>query len=293
MESFDAELLLVPSAARRGATLLQLLGGLLLLLFVQVAVGSVEGERRSCLSWWLDSHSRTRTDKKVVLRPPSCCSFLPPLSPHLPPPPMATLLPCRTSAALAHSPISQPQPPPLKIFSIRLPDSSAAIGISECPGKRDRDLTADLDAIAASGASLVLTLIEKSEMERLGVAGIGEAVFERGMRWRHLPIRDFNAPGSLFETAWVNGGGHEARAVLRKGGRVHVHCRGGIGRAGTISARLLVELGIFTPEDAIDMVRSARPGAIETLDQERHVRQCRAVVDERHHDRGAMRERDN
>ena len=51
-----------------------------------------------------------------------------------------------------------------------------------------------------------------------------------------------------------------------------VHCRGGLGRAGTIAARLLVELG-ERPDEAIRRVREVRPGAIEREFQEPHVRQ--------------------
>ena len=49
--------------------------------------------------------------------------------------------------------------------------------------------------------------------------------------------------------------------------KVLVHCKGGLGRAGTFAARLLVEFG-HTPASAIATVRTARPGALETLDQE-------------------------
>lgn len=49
-----------------------------------------------------------------------------------------------------------------------------------------------------------------------------------------------------------------------------VHCKGGLGRAGTIAARLLVELGT-DPSDAISKVRGVRTGAIETSAQERYV----------------------
>ena len=49
-----------------------------------------------------------------------------------------------------------------------------------------------------------------------------------------------------------------------------LHCRGGIGRTGTIAARLLVEFGV-APEEAIRMVRRARPGTIETPAQEEYV----------------------
>jgi ADP-ribosyl-[dinitrogen reductase] hydrolase len=57
---------------------------------------------------------------------------------------------------------------------------------------------------------------------------------------------------------------------LQTGGSVLIHCRGGLGRTGTIAARLLVELG-WQPRAAIEAVRGARPGAIETPQQERHV----------------------
>ena len=49
-----------------------------------------------------------------------------------------------------------------------------------------------------------------------------------------------------------------------------LHCRGGIGRTGTIAARLLVEFG-FKPADAIALVRRTRPGTIETSAQEQYV----------------------
>ncbi len=48
---------------------------------------------------------------------------------------------------------------------------------------------------------------------------------------------------------------------------------GGLGRAGTVAARLLVELGAH-PGDAMRRVRDVRPGAIETEEQEDHVRHC-------------------
>lgn len=40
---------------------------------------------------------------------------------------------------------------------------------------------------------------------------------------------------------------------------------------GTVASRLLVELGVATPEEALRRVRAARPGAVETWDQERCV----------------------
>jgi ADP-ribosyl-[dinitrogen reductase] hydrolase len=89
------------------------------------------------------------------------------------------------------------------------------------------------------------------------------------MAWFHLPIKDMSTPDKSFERQWVTAG-DQLRSLLRSGKDVLVHCRGGLGRAGTIGARLLIELGM-EPQSAIRSVRAVRPGAIETTAQEQYV----------------------
>jgi ADP-ribosyl-[dinitrogen reductase] hydrolase len=83
------------------------------------------------------------------------------------------------------------------------------------------------------------------------------------------------SPDDIFETRWTYGG-HRLRRRLARGERVVLHCMGGLGRTGTVAARLLVECGV-APEDAIGRVRVARPGAIEYSGQEEYVRRCAPV----------------
>jgi protein-tyrosine phosphatase len=64
--------------------------------------------------------------------------------------------------------------------------------------------------------------------------------------------------------------------MLRNGDDVVVHCKGGLGRAGMIAARLLVELGMDT-EEAIQTVRHVRKGAIETPAQLALVRRTKPI----------------
>ena len=163
---------------------------------------------------------------------------------------------------------------PLQIAEVRASATHGRIGITFCPGKHDRaaatgawarDLAIDLDAIAAWGARLVLTLVEPAELVALKVPNLGQEVERRGMSWRHLPIVDYSVPDAAFEEAWLVDGS-EIRRFLRGGHDVVVHCKGGLGRAGMIAGRLLVELGM-PPDDAIRMVRRARQGAIETPSQ--------------------------
>ena len=159
-----------------------------------------------------------------------------------------------------------------------LPVGLGAVGVTFCPGKQGdsvfgapwaRDVGLDLDVIQAWGAAAVVTLVEGHELISLGVPDLGERILERGLQWHHLPIADLNVPGPGFEAGWP-AVAVQFRRLVAEGGRVLVHCRGGLGRAGTVAACLLVELGV-APRDAVRRVRAARPNAIETAAQERYV----------------------
>ena len=167
---------------------------------------------------------------------------------------------------------------PLQIPFVTAGEGLGQIGISFCPGKWQpsamtgawaRELDVDLKAIAAWGAKAVVTLVETHELIALRVEGLGTSVAAYGMRWFHLPIRDVTAPEPTFETEWATASS-QLHAILLNGGDVYVHCKGGLGRAGTVAALLLVELGV-PPKQAIADVRAARPGAIQTREQEAYV----------------------
>ena len=170
---------------------------------------------------------------------------------------------------------------PLRIGTVIPGGGLGRIGITLCPGKKDphaesgpadRNLDLDLDVVQRWGATAVISLITDQEIDYLKVPGLSKAVQERHMEWWHLPIPDVHPPGAEFEDGWKTAG-EAIRNRLRMGFDVLIHCKGGLGRAGTVAARLLVELG-ENSEDAIRKVRSARPCAIETYEQERHVEGC-------------------
>ena len=167
---------------------------------------------------------------------------------------------------------------PLQIAVVPAGSEFGRVGITFCPGKYDphamsgewdRDLALDLETIRNWGAAAVVTLLEPKELTLLRVERLGEEVLRREMLWLHLPIVDVSIPDKRFEQEW-NVAGEKLRSMLRCGLDVLVHCRGGLGRAGTIAARLLVELGM-EPRTAIAAVRAVRPGAIETSEQEKFV----------------------
>lgn len=167
---------------------------------------------------------------------------------------------------------------PLRIDEVPALPAPGVIGITFCPGKRDahamsgaweRDLAMDLDAIRHWGANTLVTLIEDHEFGLLGVEALPSEAKAAGLEWIHLPIRDVSVPDGRFVEGWKVAG-PRLSSLLGDGGRLVVHCRGGLGRAGMVASLLLIEQGI-APADAIRRVRAARPGAIETREQEHWV----------------------
>lgn len=169
---------------------------------------------------------------------------------------------------------------PLRIDSVAAAPTLGRIGMTFCPGKKqtdaltgvwDRNLDDDMMAIKAFEAAALVTLMPDSELQSLGVSSekIRDKASELGVEWYQLPIPDQGIPDQRFETLWT---AVEPRLIglLRTGRNIVIHCKGGLGRTGTIAARLLIEFGA-DPKMAVRSVRNARPGAIENTRQELYV----------------------
>jgi protein-tyrosine phosphatase len=165
----------------------------------------------------------------------------------------------------------------LRIDIVAIPGTNGRVGMCACPGGHNlfggagRSLADDLDTICAWGAAGMVTLLEPGELAILDLTDIAQHAKRRGMWWLHLPVRDMCAPDDDFDTRW-RVEGPRLCDVLKADGRFVVHCWAGLGRTGTVAARLLTEFGV-PPESAILQVRNARPGAIQSLQQEIYVRQ--------------------
>lgn len=175
---------------------------------------------------------------------------------------------------------------PLRIDNVVPVTGVGVIGMSFCPGKKVtgafsggnwfRDLELDMSEIRAWGANIVLTLLESWEFKDMQVEGLGTAVHNFGIEWRWLEIQDGGIPEGKVLERWQPIKS-ELIDRLQRGERVFVHCRGGLGRTGTLTAEILVELG--EPLDiAMQRIRAARPGTIETQAQEDYLEKIHAVA---------------
>lgn len=144
------------------------------------------------------------------------------------------------------------------------------LGLTRAPGRMapgrsfdsDHRLAEDLEDLARlHRARLLVTLVERRELSQLG--DVRGAARRAGLRWVHLPIPDMWVPSRSAARRLV------ARILrsLEEGEDVVVHCWGGLGRAGTIAACVLVARG-EEPRRAVALVRATRPGAVQTEAQE-------------------------
>jgi len=162
---------------------------------------------------------------------------------------------------------------PLEINHVSPGGSTGVIAMCCCPGRierhvdgiqRQRDLEEDLLIVKDWSPDQVISLVEFHEFEGLGVPELPKR-FESDFNWLHWPIRDLDAPSDSSRSVAAFANWEEA---LVSGKRLLFHCAAGLGRTGTLAARLLIATGV-SPHSAIEAVRSARPGTVESPEQER------------------------
>jgi len=161
--------------------------------------------------------------------------------------------------------------------ALSLPEDSGALGMTFAPGMKDvgwdRDMKTDMNDLRKHWRTDVLvSLIEDHEYGLYKMEGYAEEAKTASIAVEEFPIVDVNIPREeqVEEYANLVGG---IIGFLREGRNTVVHCRGGIGRTGTVVSSVLVGLG-HGADDAIEAVRRARSRRmVETGPQGDYVRE--------------------
>jgi ADP-ribosyl-[dinitrogen reductase] hydrolase len=152
------------------------------------------------------------------------------------------------------------------------------VGMASCPGRgapwllpglSERELERDVATVARWGATALISLLDEFELARLHLRRLPDLLATARVHWHHVPLPPSKVPDAEFDRAW-NSVATRIYQLLRQGGKIVIHCRDGRSRTGMITGRLLVELGC-QPQDAINRVRAARPGALDNLAEEKYV----------------------
>ncbi|WP_273842459.1 cyclin-dependent kinase inhibitor 3 family protein [Rubrobacter calidifluminis] len=150
------------------------------------------------------------------------------------------------------------------------------LGLCMCPGLKDpeldgrswdRNLRADLLRLKeVYDTRLLVSLMQDHEYHAFGVPELSRSSLLQGVKIERFPIRDVDVPREAEAERF----GDLVQKIIRnlgEGNNTVLHCRAGLGRSGTVAACVLAALGRHTPEEAIEAVRLARPGALQTPSQ--------------------------
>lgn len=175
---------------------------------------------------------------------------------------------------------------PLKVdfvSRLALAGNHGRLGMTMAPGKEDprgstaswkRDMAADVKVLADLRCTRLVSLVEATELVRLKMESLVPSCEAYGIEVNRFPIVDDRVPLPEEESAWGALVTDVYRDILH-GKTVVVHCRGGLGRAGTFAACVLRMVGWNGPE-AIGLIRASRARTIQTRSQEDFIARFKA-----------------
>jgi hypothetical protein len=107
-----------------------------------------------------------------------------------------------------------------QIAMVACPGRMAGIAIPTTSAWR---LQRDVATLKHWGAQALVTLLEKSELALMRLAGLPVLLEARKIAWYHLPLPDGCVPDERFEALW-QGVAPRLRSALWCGGRIAMHC---------------------------------------------------------------------
>jgi protein-tyrosine phosphatase len=116
--------------------------------------------------------------------------------------------------------------------------NGAALGIM--PRLRGHEwLANEIEKFKENGIGIIVSLLEKSEVQELGLQAEETLCRANKISFISLPIQDRGVPSSDFEALTLV---NHLRNRVNNGERIVIHCRMGIGRSSIIAGCVLIHL---------------------------------------------------
>lgn len=112
-----------------------------------------------------------------------------------------------------------------------------------------------------SGVEIVVSLLERDEIDDLGLAAEAAVCAQNGIIFRAFPIPDRGVSDARDAMRFAAAIAADAKAVA-------IHCRAGIGRSSIMAAAVLINRGV-TPEAALSAIQKARRVPVPDTDAQR------------------------
>ncbi|MCF2901104.1 MULTISPECIES: dual specificity protein phosphatase family protein [unclassified Pseudoalteromonas] len=138
---------------------------------------------------------------------------------------------------------------------------TGAFIFTPCPGTKSVGLSQSVADLKAAGAKAIITLMYDEELVKNGAQQLATECEQADLSWFQLPIIDDDAPSEAFNQAFSK---HlnDILAIIKNGGSVAVHCKGGSGRTGLVIGLLMHELG-YAKNDIVNQVQAIRPKSLQ------------------------------
>lgn len=133
------------------------------------------------------------------------------------------------------------------------------------PGKGDGSVAEDIAALKAEGVDVVVSLLLSDEQLAEGLSTEAELCAASGIDFLNFPIEDHCVPQDREAAMSFVA---KLRRSLEDGKNVAIHCRGGVGRTGTLAGALMVSCG-YGAEGAFQLLSSVRGKKMPATDAQR------------------------
>lgn len=126
-------------------------------------------------------------------------------------------------------------------------------------------LTEELAQLKKQGVHIVVSLLETSEINELGLYMEQDLCTAAGLRYINYPVPDRGLPNSIDKTRTLI---DELAQQFNKEATIVIHCRMGIGRSSIIAGCVLLQLG-YAARDLIQHISKARGLTVPDTEEQR------------------------